>query len=226
MTIRILIVDDEPSILSGLSKAINKFCDFRAEIKTVGNGEDAIKETSLCFYDICFMDIQLPDLNGLDVMKRVSEISPETKVVIMTSAVITDDMKRTIEDGASLFIPKPFNLSEIRVFINQALGEDVEGIMEERRQFERKPLKKTINYSVNVFDVGEVLKLNLKADAINISKAGMGIWTDYPLEPGYILKFNDNDIERIAGIVKWSKMISETLSRDEDNNYRAGIKFV
>ncbi|MDO9028248.1 MAG: response regulator, partial [Candidatus Roizmanbacteria bacterium] len=174
---------------------------------------------SLCFYDICFLDIKLPDLNGLDVMKKVREISPETKVVIMTSATITADMKRTIEEGASLFIPKPFDLLKIKAFIKQVLEEDVEGIMEERRQFERRPFKKPIRCSVNVFDRGGGLsKLNMKADTFDISREGMGIRTDYPLDPGYVLRFDDEDIEHIAGIVKWSMI--------DDNSYRAGIKFV
>jgi len=212
MTKRILIVDDEPSILSGLSKAINKFCNFRGGIKTVENGKDAIKEISLCFYDICFMDIQLPDLNGLDVMKRVGEISPGTKVAIMTSAAITDDMKKTIEEGASLFIPKPFDFLEIKAVIKQVLGENAEGIMEERRQFGRKPFKKTIRCSVNVFD---------KADIFDISRGGMGIRTDYPLAPGYVLRFDDEDIEHIAGIVKWSMMVSDNYMVND--NYMVGV---
>ncbi|MEK7308273.1 MAG: response regulator [Nitrospirota bacterium] len=219
---RILIVDEEPSILSGLSKAINKFCNFHGGIKTVENGKDAIKEISLCFYDICFMDIQLPDLNGLDVMKRVSEISPGTKVAIMTSAAITDDMKKTIEEGASLFIPKPFDFIEIKAVIKQVLGEDAEGIMEERRQFGRKPFKKTIRCSVNVFDRGGGLsKLDMKADIFDISRGGMGIRTDYPLAPGYVLRFDDEDIGHIAGIVKWSMMVSDNYMVND--NYMVGV---
>lgn len=216
---RILIVDDEPSILSGLSKAIHKFCNFSGEIKTVENGKDAIKEISLCFYDICFLDIQLHDLNGLDVMKKISEISPGTKVVIMSSAAITDDMQRAIVEGASLFIPKPFDFLGIKVFIKQVLRGDAEGIMEDRRQFRRKPFKKTIMCSVNAFDRGGGLsKLNMKADIFDISRGGMGIRTDYPLAPGYVLGFDDEDIEHIAGIVKWSMMVSD--------NYIVGVALI
>lgn len=112
-----MIVDDDKSILETMSKALRKVCNFRGEIKTVKSGEDAVEEVSHCFYNICFLDIKLPDLNGLDVMKRIKEISPETKIAIMTGSFVSDDMKRTIEEGASLFIEKPFDLSQIKPFV-------------------------------------------------------------------------------------------------------------
>jgi len=116
---KILIVDDDQYILEVMSKALCKVCNFRGEIKTVKNGKDAIKEVSDCFYNICFLDIKLPDLNGLDVMKKIKEISPETRIAIMSGSFITDDMKRAIEEGASLFIEKPFDLSQIKPFVKQ-----------------------------------------------------------------------------------------------------------
>src|SRR4030067_485414 len=116
---KILIVDDDQSILEVMPKALRKVCNFRGEIKTVKNGKDAIKEISDCFYNICFLDIKLPDLNGLDVMKKIKEISPETRIAIMSGSFITDDMKRAIEEGASLFIEKPFDLSQIKPFVKQ-----------------------------------------------------------------------------------------------------------
>ncbi len=124
---KLLIVDDEPLILEGLSKALHKLCDFQGEIKTVENGKDAVEEISLCFYDICFLDINLLDLNGLDVMKKINEMSPKTSVVIITALAINGNMKRTIEEGASLFIPKPFDTSQIKAFVKQALERDGEG---------------------------------------------------------------------------------------------------
>jgi DNA-binding NtrC family response regulator len=115
---RILIVDDESSILSGLSRVINKFCDFHREIKAVENGEKAMNAISSCDYDICFLDINLPDINGLDIMGTINDISPETKVVIMTADSVSDEMMRKIENGASLFITKPIELDIVKAFVN------------------------------------------------------------------------------------------------------------
>ncbi len=224
---RILIVDDELLILSGLSKALHKLCNFQGEIKTVENGKDAIEEISRCFYDICFLDIKLPDLSGLEVMENINEISPETSVAIMTALVINDDMKRTIEEGASLFIEKPIDLSQIKAFVKEALEGNVDfysdqkscgkGFIKGKRQFERKPLMKTFNYSVSVPDLGKPNMLNLRGDTIDISNAGVGIRTDYPLNLSHVLRFKKG-IGHEAGIVKWSMI--------NGNNCRVGIKFV
>ncbi len=119
---RILIVDDEPLILSQMSKALYAICDFRGEIITAANGEDAIEEIDCSFYNICFLDINLPDMSGLDVMKKIKKLSPDTGIAIMTGSYITDEMQRTIDEGASLFLEKPFDFTRIKVFINKALG--------------------------------------------------------------------------------------------------------
>lgn len=114
---RILIVDDEPLILYGIAKTLRGL----AEVKTVTTGDGAISEVRAFFYDLCFLDIYLPDMNGLDVMKRVKEISPETRIAIMTASHVNDDMKRAIEDGADYFVAKPFKLPQILVIAERAL---------------------------------------------------------------------------------------------------------
>ena len=68
---KILIVDDEVAILSGLSRTVRDLCGFHDEVRTVVNGREAIYETGCCFYDICFLDISLPDINGL-LVKKIS----------------------------------------------------------------------------------------------------------------------------------------------------------
>ncbi len=89
--------------------------------------------------------------------------------------------------------------------------------MIERRQFERKPYMKTINYVVTVLDFRELKNLALKGEATDISDRGIGIKTDYPLEPGHVLKFN-TEMPLKLGIVRWGIIL--------DNKYRVGIEFV
>ena len=115
---KILLVDDDPFFLSSLTKAIHKLFGFKGEIKEVGNGKDAIMEAGSSFYNLCFLDINLPDMNGLDVMKKINDLSPETKVAIMTASFIPDDIKKTIEEDASLFIEKPPDLNQVKSFVN------------------------------------------------------------------------------------------------------------
>lgn len=115
---RILIVDDDPLILYALSKALSR---DDMEIKTVSTGEEAIIQISSRFYVLCFLDINLPDLSGLAVMKRLKEISPQTKIAMMTASHVDDDMKRAIDDTADYFIAKPFNIFQIKAIAKSAL---------------------------------------------------------------------------------------------------------
>ena len=110
-TLRVLIVDDEPLILCCLSRFLEK----SAVVKTVATAEEAIDEIRAQHYDLCFLDITLPPgmMTGLDAMKIIKELSPNTKVAIMTGALLDEAMKEQVEDFAYTFIEKPFRLSDI-----------------------------------------------------------------------------------------------------------------
>jgi len=109
-TLRVLVVDDEPLILYGISR----FLYGRAVVKTVASAEEAIDEIVAQQYDLCFLDINLPGMTGLDAMKIINELSPTTKVAIMTGNALDEAMKMQIEDAAYAFIEKPFSLSHIK----------------------------------------------------------------------------------------------------------------
>ncbi|MEW6599543.1 MAG: response regulator [Nitrospirota bacterium] len=106
MTKKILIVDDELAILTGLSKALRELCGFPGEIRTVVNGREAVYEARSCFYDICFLDIKLPDINGLDVMRDIHYVSPETSIMLMSASHVRDDLKQIIEKGEAFSISR------------------------------------------------------------------------------------------------------------------------
>ncbi|MFN3478754.1 MAG: PilZ domain-containing protein [Thermodesulfovibrionales bacterium] len=87
----------------------------------------------------------------------------------------------------------------------------------ERRVFSRKEEQSEIEYTVTVLDLKELKKLTKKALIVDLSEGGVGIITDYPLEPGHILTFVNGFSNKI-GIVRWSDR--------EDSHYRVGVKFV
>lgn len=86
---------------------------------------------------------------------------------------------------------------------------------EKVRRYERKPFTQTIDYSLSVSEARERKWLNLKGKAVDISEAGIGIQTDYPLSPGHMLWFNSGIAEK-AGFVRWCEKL--------DNTYRAGVE--
>lgn len=221
----ILIVDDESLILYGLAKSLH---DGSTAVATAASGEAALHEVSSHPYDLCFLDIHLPDANGVDVMKRIKEISPRTKVAIMTGRQLDDDTKKEIEKNAYCFIAKPFDLSQVKVIARKAF-EDINGrgMPEalhkgpppgEKRQFERNSCSKMKDCSITILDLENPSRITLPADIIDISEGGIGIQARYPLEPGRVLRFNG--IAHHAGIVRWSMRI------DSGDTYRLGVQFI
>jgi DNA-binding NtrC family response regulator len=117
---RILIVDDDGFLLQGLDKALQTPTTV---VKTAETGHSALGELASFHYHLCFLDIYLPDLDGVEVLKKIKEISPHTKVIMMTAGVITPSMQENIEKDAYMFITKPFDLLQIRMLIKSILEE-------------------------------------------------------------------------------------------------------
>ena len=111
----ILLVDDEKFFLQHLDRALQS---NSIEVKSVTTGNDALQEVAANPYHLCFLDICLPDLDGIEVLKKIAEISPKTKVVMMTAGDITNDMQKIIEKYAYMFLFKPFDLFQVRMLAN------------------------------------------------------------------------------------------------------------
>ena len=90
--------------------------------------------------------------------------------------------------------------------------------MLEQRQFERKSYTETFYFAVSVLDIIDTKVLNLVARGIDISESGIGIKTDYPLEPGHVMRLNSN-LKHKVGVVRWCG------NGEIKGIYRAGVKF-
>ena len=114
--LQILVVDDNPLILMSVSRFLKKI----ALVKTVSTAEEALDAIKEQHYDLCFLDVMLPGMTGLDAMKIITELSPNTKVAIMTATILNEAMKQQVDDNAYTFIEKPFGLSDIEGVVERA----------------------------------------------------------------------------------------------------------
>ena len=113
--LRVLVVDDEPLI----REVLCRFLDKNSSVMTVGSAEEALEEIRTQHYDLCFLDVILPGMNGVEAIKIIKELSPSTKVAIMSGGYLCEDMKQQIAEGALEFIEKPFDLLRIREIANR-----------------------------------------------------------------------------------------------------------
>jgi DNA-binding NtrC family response regulator len=117
---RILIVDDEAFLLQGLGRALQT---PTTDVRMVETGAAALAEIASSSYELCFLDIFLPDQDGTKVLAKIKEMSPQTKVVMMTAGVVSSDMKDSIENSAFMFITKPFDLLQVKMIVKRAWEE-------------------------------------------------------------------------------------------------------
>ncbi len=216
---RALIIDDDQLIQYAISKALHPYCP---EIKAVSNGDEAMREISSGFYPLCFLDISLPSIHGLPLLKEIREKSPDTRVVIITGESLDEDTRKEIDECSYSFLAKPFEISELKVISRQALGKAEEESYMLNRQSARSILKKTVHYTITVLELGKPISLTLKGDVVDLSDSGLGLRTCYPLEPGHLLVFTDDlaETEKRTGVVKWSMLTDDSFM------YRVGIEFL
>jgi DNA-binding NtrC family response regulator len=119
---KVLIVDDSRLICWAVGKALSA---ASCHVTPVYNGRDALKEIVNTQYYLVFLDIYLPDMNGLAVLDEIKKAAPETIVVVMSADGSDNNKKLARKKGASHFIEKPFDLSEIRDIINNTFAGDL-----------------------------------------------------------------------------------------------------
>ncbi len=113
-----LIVDDENEIGLLLGHKLTK-----EGIKNnyAPNLTDALALIKTELYDLVFLDINLPDGNGLDIIPNIKDRNPETKIIVISAYNIKEDKERAYELGADRFLGKPFSSSILNSYIS---GED------------------------------------------------------------------------------------------------------
>lgn len=115
---KILIVDDETLFLDRLRQALQT---SETTVRAVDRGETALAEIAATAYDLCFLDVQLPGISGREVFALISKISPQTRVVMMSAGVISEELKQEIRERAALFIAKPIDLCQVRQMVRELL---------------------------------------------------------------------------------------------------------
>ncbi len=107
---RILIVDDNKSLSRSLSFVLeSKDC----VVVTASDGLEALNSVKNKSFDVIFMDIKMPGLNGVDTFKKVKKISPTTVVVMMTAYAVDVLVKEALIEGAYGILYKPLDMEKV-----------------------------------------------------------------------------------------------------------------
>ncbi len=116
--IKILLVDDEPSMRSVLSEGLS-CCGY--EVETAESGAEALRKFQSGGFSTVITDVRMPKTNGMDVLRRVKRLSPQTPVIVVTAYGTVNTAVEAMKEGAADFIMKPFALEQMEMAVRNVL---------------------------------------------------------------------------------------------------------
>ncbi|MFH1464475.1 MAG: response regulator transcription factor [Pseudomonadota bacterium] len=118
MSESILIVEDDPSLLLGLTMNLRRE-GYR--VRTATDGERGLEELARERPDLVVLDLMLPGVDGLEVLRRLRADDPVLPVVVLTALGSERDKIRGLDLGANDYVTKPFSIAELQARVRAAL---------------------------------------------------------------------------------------------------------
>ena len=141
---KILITEDEESLRFVLKKALE---DEGYWVQTAATGEGARRWLADSAFDVSLMDIKLPDIDGLTLLKEFKEAGIDTAMIVMTAQNTMRNAIGAMKNGAFDYITKPFDLDEVLVLVKRAL--DSRKLTRDFREL-KEEVKKRFEPGVNI----------------------------------------------------------------------------
>ncbi len=134
----ILVVDALRSMRLTLGGILE---DKGHRVATVEDGYQAIDAVKKTHFDVIFMDIKMPGINGVQTFREVKKIDPRAVVIMMTAYSVEDLVREAVEEGAYAIVYKPFDIDKIVSTIEEALSQKMVILVVDDQFDDRETLK-------------------------------------------------------------------------------------
>lgn len=115
----VLLIEDDVQ----LNTTITNFLTFnKYEVTSLFDGDQAISQIDINRYDLYIIDINIPNINGLEIVKYIRQKDLSTPIIMITASLELDNFKTAFKNGCSEYIKKPFYLEELDIRINNLLS--------------------------------------------------------------------------------------------------------
>jgi CheY-like chemotaxis protein/HPt (histidine-containing phosphotransfer) domain-containing protein len=121
--LKVLIVEDVDMSRKYIEEMFK--VNFTINCDSVTNGKEAVDIVKNNNYDIIFMDIRMPVMNGLDATKAIRQFNKDIPIICMSADVYDEDMKVALDSGMNSFIEKPLDIEEIKKNFVEFLDVDI-----------------------------------------------------------------------------------------------------
>jgi DNA-binding response OmpR family regulator len=118
----ILVMEDDRNVAKGLEMVL---VEEGYDVNLAGTGKLAMKAFEEGRFDLLVADLRLPDISGMEVIKKIKAQKPETEVIVITGYGTTATAVEAMKLGVHDFLPKPFTEEQIKSAIDEALSEHV-----------------------------------------------------------------------------------------------------
>ncbi|MCM0083556.1 sigma-54 dependent transcriptional regulator [Geomonas sp. Red32] len=169
---RVLVVDDEKLIAWSLAAMLKK---EGFDVETAASGHEALAKFSSFRPELVLLDICLPDLDGLELLKRFKKANEDLYVIMITAYANADSAVKALQDGAEDFFGKPFNIEAIkhvvhRAFEKRRLRKEVDYFRRELRK--KSEHDKLVGNSQKMIEVFKMIKICADTDAKTVLITG------------------------------------------------------
>ncbi len=118
----ILVCDDEESQRELLAGFLRN-CGYT--VTTAGNGKEAIEKNRTTSFDLAILDLKMPEIDGIETMKQMKEIDPQTYFIILTGFGTVESAVQAIKLGAFDYLTKPIDLKKLEFLINHIYEDEI-----------------------------------------------------------------------------------------------------
>ncbi len=114
----LLVVDDEPQMLIAINETLRR---SGYSITTAGSGMEAVRKLKEKYYQLVITDMRMPEVSGLDLLRKVKNLAPQTPVILLTAYGTIQNAVDAMRDGAYDYLLKPFSAESLENIVRRAL---------------------------------------------------------------------------------------------------------
>lgn len=167
---KILVIDDEELIRGFIAETLRR---EHFDITTTDSGKKGVALCKDTNFDLVFTDMKMPDLTGIEVLKKIKEISPSTIIVVITGYGTIENAVEAMRLGAFNYLIKPFSLDTIEAVVEKA--KEHRKLIEENQFLREEVSRKGGNKSPHVVAESAVMK-NILKDVARVAKSNASVF--------------------------------------------------